>query len=227
MGKKIKCKECLNRSASLKNLTKEQLLILENNSVQILFKKGENIFKQDALSTNVAFLREGITKLHMQGPSREKILKIVKGPIYLGIPTAFSDKINQYSATAISSCSVCFIDSNTFRNFIYTNGKYAYEIIVELCKNELSDYNRFANQTQKQTNGLVAETLLCMSDHIFKSDTFDFPLTRSEIGDLIGTSRENVSRILTDFKKENIIELNGTEISILNKNLLEKISNKG
>lgn len=227
MDKKIKCKECLNRSASLKNLTKEQLLILENNSVQILFKKGETIFKQNALSTNVAFLRDGITKLHMQGPSREKILKIVKGPIYLGIPTAFSDKINQYSATAISACSVCFIDSNTFRNFIYTNGKYAYEIIVELCKNELSDYNRFASQTQKQANGLVAETLLCMSDHIFKSDTFDFPLTRSEIGDLIGTSRENVSRILTDFKKENIIELNGTEISILNKNLLEKISNKG
>jgi CRP-like cAMP-binding protein len=225
--KKQNCRDCIMKSSASRNLNADELGVLENNSVEVSFKKGEIIFKQNALSLNVAYLRTGIVKLHMHGPSKEKILKIVKAPTYLGIPTTFGDKINQFSATAIEDSLVCFIDSTLFRDFIYTNGKFAYEIIVELCKNELDDYKRFASQTQKQINGLVAETLLCMSDKIFENKKFHFPLTRGEMGDLIGTSRESVSRVLTDLSNEKIIEINSNEITILNKDLLEQISDKG
>jgi CRP/FNR family transcriptional regulator len=221
------CKECLIKSAAAKNLNSEEFQILESNSVQVTFKKGEIIFKQDALSLNVAYLKTGLVKVHMRGPVKEKILRIVKAPTYLGIPTTFGDKINQFSATALEDTSVCFIDSTLFRNFIYTNGKFAYEIIVELCKNELYDYQKYVSMSQKQIPGMVAETLLCMSDRIFENDKFNFPLTRSDVGDLIGTSRESVSRVLTEFSNEKIIEINGSEISILNKELLTQISEKG
>jgi len=151
----------------------------------------------------------------------------MKAPSYLGIPTTFGDKINQFSATAVEDSTVCFIDSSLFRNFIYTNGKFAYEIIVELCKNELMDYQRYANQAQKQIPGRVAETLLCFSEKIFEKTNFTLPLTRGEMGDLIGTSRESVSRMLTDLSNEKVIEINGNEISIINKDLLAQISEKG
>ena len=225
--KQHNCKDCPIKSKASLHLSEEELNILENNSAEVSFKKGEIIFKQNALSLNVAYLRTGVVKLHMHGPSKEKILKIIKAPTYLGIPTTFGDKINRFSATAIEDSSVCFIDSNLFRNFIFSNGKFAYEIIVELCKNELTDYERYASQTQKQIPGLVAETLLCMSDKIYENDKFNFPLTRSEMGDLIGTSRESVSRVLTDLSNEKIIEINGNEISIVNKDLLKQISEKG
>lgn len=221
------CKDCRIKSAAAKNLNNAEFEILENNSVTVLFKKGEIIFKQDALSLNVAYLKTGIVKLHMHGPSKEKILKIVKAPVYLGIPTTFGDKVNQFSATALEDTSVCFIDSNLFRNFIYSNGKFAYEIIVELCENELFDYKRYASQAQKQIPGLVAESILCLSDKIYESDTFPFPLTRGEMGDLIGTSRESVSRVLTDFCNDKIIEVNSNDVKILNKELLIQISEKG
>jgi len=212
------CKECLIKSAAAKNLNNEEFEILESNSVQVSFKKGEVIFKQDALSLNVAYLKTGLVKVHMRGPVREKILRVVRAPTYLGIPTTFGDKINQFSATALEDTSVCFID---------TNGKFAYEIIVELCKNELFDYQKYVSMSQKQIPGMVAETLLCMSDRIFENSRFNFPLTRGEVGDLIGTSRESVSRVLTDLSNEKIIEMNGSEISILNKELLIQISEKG
>ena len=221
------CKECLIKSAAAKNLNNEEFEILESNSVQVSFKKGEVIFKQDALSLNVAYLKTGLVKVHMHGPVREKILRVVRAPTYLGIPTTFGDKINQFSATALEDTSVCFIDSTLFRNFIYTNGKFAYEIIVELCKNELFDYQKYVSMSQKQIPGMVAETLLCMSDRIFENSRFNFPLTRGEVGDLIGTSRESVSRVLTDLSNEKIIEMNGSEISIINKELLIQISEKG
>lgn len=221
------CTECMLKSAAEKNLNHEEFDVLRNNSAQVNFKKGEIIFKEGALSLNVTYLRKGIVKLHMRGPAREKILRIVKAPSYLGIPTTLGDKINQFSATALEPTSVCFIDSNYFRSFIQANGKFAYEIIVDLCKNELADYQRFANQSQKQIPGLVAETLLCMSEKIFESERFSFPLTRTEFGDLVGTTRESVSRALSDLANENIIEINSKEIAIINREMLQQISRNG
>ena len=225
--KKHDCNNCLIKSAAAQHLNDAEFAILEENSVEVSFKKGETIFKQDALSTNIAYLKHGLVKVHMHGPVREKILRITKAPSYLGIPTSFGDKINQFSATALEDTIVCFIDSNLFRNFIYTNGKFAYEIILELCRNELFDYKRYVSLAQKQIPGLVAETLICFSDKIYDSNHFNFPLTRGEIGDLIGTSRESVSRVLTDLGNEKIIETNGNEVSIKNKDLLVQISEKG
>ncbi|MEI8202940.1 MAG: Crp/Fnr family transcriptional regulator [Bacteroidota bacterium] len=222
-----KCTDCMIKSAAAKNLNIEEFEILENNSTSVSFKKGEIIFKQDAPSLNIAYLRTGLVKIHMKGPSHEKILRIVKAPTYLGIPTSMDEKINQFSATALEDTTVCFIDSNIFRNFIYTNGKFAYEVILELCRNELFDYQRYASLAQKQVPGMVAETLICFADKIYHDNHFNIPLSRSDMADLIGTSRESVSRILTDFSNEKIIEVNNNEISIINKDLLIQISEKG
>ena len=225
--KKHSCKDCLIMSEAAKSLSPEDFEILESNAVQVLFKKGEVILKQGAISTNVAFLKSGLVKIHMQGPVNEKILRIIKAPSYLGITTTFGVKLNQFSATALEATTVCFIDSNIFREFIYKNGKFAHEIIIELCNNELYDYQKSVSLSQKQIPGLVAETLLCMSDKIFNNDKFCFPHTRNEKSDMIGTTRESISRVLTEFSNDKIIELHGSEISILNKELLIQISEKG
>jgi len=222
-----KCTDCMIKSAAAKNLDNEEFKLLENNSARVTFKKGEIIFKQDALSLNIAYLREGLVKIHMKGPSHEKILRVMKAPSFLGIPTSMGEKINQFSATALEDTTVCFIDSNVFKNFIYTNGKFAYEVILELCRNELFDYQRYASMAQKQVPGLVAETLICFSDKIYGQDHFNIPLSRSDMADLIGTSRESVSRVLSDLNNEKIIEIDSNEIRILNKDLLKQISEKG
>ena len=221
------CKDCKLKSAAAHHLNTEEFEILETNSVMVNFKKGETIIKQNALSLNVAYLRTGMAKVHMQGPSRDKILRVVKAPTYLGLPTNFGDKINQFSVSAIEETTVCFIDLGVFRNLIFSNGKFAYELIVELCRNELNDYRRYASLAQKQIPGLVAETIMCFSDKLYGSNEFSMPLTRGEIGDLIGTSRESVSRVLSELSSEKIIQLDSNEMKILNKEALNHISEKG
>jgi CRP-like cAMP-binding protein len=221
------CQDCKIKSAATQFLTPEEFKKLEVNSAEVDFKKGDIIFKQNALSLNVVYLRTGLVKVHMQGPSKEKILRLVKAPSYLGIPTTFGDKINNYSVTALEDTTVCFIDASFFKMLTYGNGQFAYEIIIELCKNELFDQQRSVNQEQKQIPGRVAETILCMSDSLFKKDTFNVPLSRNEFADLIGTSRESLSRILNQFSCENIIKIDGSTIEITDKNRLEKICQKG
>ncbi len=221
------CKYCHLKSAAAETLDSAELKELEHSCFQTQFAKGDLIFKQDALSSNVIFIREGLVKIHKKGPEREQIIKINKGPTFLGIPTTFGDIVNHYSATAITTVDVCFISNETFRQFIYSNGKFAYEILSDLCKCQLHTHNYCINHLQKQGPGRLADALLYLSNEIYNDNSFLLPLTRHELGDLACCSRESVSRLLNEFKKDNIIQLEGKKISILNKELLAQISKKG
>ncbi len=200
---------------------------LSANHAVVSFAKGDSIIKQGALSTNVVFLRKGLVKIHLKGPSREQIVRLVKAPTYLGLPTTFGDKINQYSVSAVSDVEACFIDMNVFQNLLQRNHTFAYQIILELCQNDLESYRRCANRTQKQSRGNLADVLLEFSNHIFESDNFILPISQSELGSLIDTSRESISRFLSEFDKDGIITYEGKKIIILNKRLLKLISENG
>lgn len=221
------CDFCSIKSTATQFLNKEEMERLNNNCVQVNFSKGDIIFKQDAYSSNIIYVNKGLVKIHIKGPHTDQIIKITKAPSYLGIPTTFGNKINQYSATAIADTKVCFINIDVFKQFIMSNGKFAYELIIGLCQNELSSFKRCANRTQKNIYGRFADALLFFHKEVYEENEFELPLSRSEIGNLIDTSRESVSRIINDFKNDGIININGKKVEILNEKLLEAISNKG
>ena len=221
------CHYCKAKSKATGKLDEKQLEKLGHSCNQAIFQKDDIIMIQDAMSSNIVFIKDGLVKVHAMGPEKEQILKIVKGPSYLGIPTTIGAKINQYSATAISETNACFISFDTFKEFIINNGEFAYEIIVELCRSELRHYKKCINQVQKQSSGKIAEALLYFSEEIFDTKNFRLPLTRHEIGDLTCSSRETVSRVLSDFSNNNIIKINKNKISIIDKKQLENISKMG
>ena len=221
------CISCKVRSAAANHLTAEELDALGKQSVEVDFEKDEVIFKQDAFSSNIVYLRKGLVKLTMRGHNREQILKIVKAPAYMGIPTTLGDKVNNYSAIALTDVSCCFIDRYTFKELVETNGKFAYEILTVLSKFELRQFHRCVNHIQKQVAGRIAGMLLDFSRNLYESNEFMLNLSRNELADLLGTSRETISRILTDFTADNLIEVSGKNIRILNDEMLEKINMAG
>jgi CRP-like cAMP-binding protein len=221
------CRLCGLKSPAAESLSMLELEKLELNCAQVAFKKGDVIFREGTLATNIAYLKSGLVKIHMKGPISDKILRLMRAPAYLGLPTTFGDKINNYSATALTESQICFISLDTFRDFIFKNGSFAYEIIIDLCRNELRDYQKYTNMSQKQLAGRLAEILLCISHEVFKSNKFELPLNNNELSDFISTSRESVSRLLNEFKKEGIIDINKKELTILKEDFLKKISLKG
>jgi CRP-like cAMP-binding protein len=221
------CKECPFNSTAAAMLSDCSFDQLSENHLVLKFRKGDTIIKQGMYSTNVVFLRTGLAKVHLAGPYHEQIVKLVKAPTYLGLPTTFGDKINQYSVTAVSDVEVCFIDVDVFQTILNENREFSHEIILELCRNELESFHRCANRTQKLIRGNMADALLEFSDAIFLSDTFVLPLSQAELANLVDTSRESVSRVLTEFARDKIIELNGKEIRIINKKSLQLVSQNG
>ncbi len=224
---KSDCEKCTKRSKAFLTLTKEETERLSSNCALVNLQKGEPLIKQGTFSTNVVYLRSGLAKIHIAGPHHEQIVRIVKAPTFLALPTTFGDKINQYSVTVIEDSEVCFIDINTFRYLLTNNPSFSYEIIIDLCKNELDNFNRCASRTQKQIRGKMADVLLEMSDVLYNSDTYNIPLNQEEIGNLIDSSRESVSRVLNEFENDGIIKISGKSVVLLNKNSLSLISANG
>ena len=221
------CKSCPFNAKAFHMLSENSFDQLSDNHLELGFGKGDSIIKQGMYSTNVVFLRKGLVKIHLKGPYHDQIVRLVKAPTYLGLPTTIGDKINQYSVTAVTDVEVCFIDVHIFQKILDENTKFSNEIILELCHNELESFRRCANRTQKQTRGNLADVLLDMSDNIFNSDTFTLPISQSDMGNLVDASRESINRLLSEFVSDDIMKMDGKNVTILNKKLLQSISENG
>lgn len=221
------CSFCDQKSNAVHKLNDCELEVLDNNSSQVQFKPGEIIIKQDVPTASVAYVKSGLVKIHIKGPIREKIINIVKAPAYLCLHCTFGDKVNHFSATAIEKTSICFIDRTTIDNFIHENGGFAYQIIQDMGKGELKNFHNLINNAQKQNMGRVADALLFFSKEIYGSNSFTLPVSRQELADLTGITRESTSRILTNFNNEKIVNAEGRKITILNASLLTQISLNG
>lgn len=228
VNKENSCKNCTVKSSTVYNLNDEELDILCKNSTEIFFQKGERIIKQGTFTQNIVFVKSGIVKMHLTGPiNKDEIIKIDKGPLFVAVPDVFANKIHSYSITALSDTTACFIDYPGYEYLVENNGKFALEVIKTLSSGIVSHYKRCVYKVQKQLTAILAEALLYLADHIFEKDEFQIPLSRVEFGEYIGTTRETVTKIIRDFTVDHIIEVNGKNIRILNKEILQKISNAG
>ena len=107
------------------------------------------------------------------------------------------------------------------------NPDFAEQFIIHINNNAIFTFGRFADLTQKQMPGRVADALLYLSKDIYESNKFKMALTRQDLADMTSLSKESFIRILKELKEENIIKLNGDDIEITNIARLEKISAVG
>ena len=224
----IQCTDCMVKSIPAGKLTAEELNMLNSNCARISFRKGENIIKQGAFTTNIVYIKSGLVKEHMRGPNgKDEIIKISKAPAYIGVPSALGGRIHKYSCTALEKCSVCFIDLRVFHDLLLNNPYFSRELILGMSKDLLEHFTRCVNKTQKQLHGSLAETLIYLSESIYCSDSFNLSLTRAELGAMIGTTRETVTRILHEYTENGSIGIRGKKIKILKKDMLQRISDTG
>ena len=159
------CETCAIRSKAVETLKPDELHLLSENCAEVMLKPGELIIKEGLLSSHIAFLKSGLAKICKKGVRDiDQILKIVQPGSYIGMQTVLSNKIHQYSASAVEESMVCYIDIWSFRELINRNAQFANELILFLCREELSYFNRFVNVPQKQVDGRLADTILFFSE---------------------------------------------------------------
>jgi CRP/FNR family transcriptional regulator len=209
-------------------LSNEQKLIIEENKVRVNYNKGETICKQGSQATHVLFLEEGLVKVYLEGKSKNLILTIIPAGQMIGLPSIFDgNNTFVYSVTTYVDSVVHMINIDVIKQMILDNAKFAGHVISILNETTAQTYGRFYCLMQKQLHGRMADILLCLSNRIFKSKSFQLPLSRNDLGELTGMSTESVIRIFKDFKDEKLISVNLKSVEILDEERLLMLSEKG
>ena len=222
------CPECLIRARAMDSLTRKELGNLAESCYEIKINSGEIILKEETPGKEVAYLREGLAKIHKTGPmDKDQILKLVLPGSFVGIQTLLTQKKHLYSVTALEESSVCYIEFDFFNKMLLKNAKFGYDLISYISKDELNYFERMLSHNQKQVIGRLADTLLYLSNEVYQSDEFPLSLTRKDLASIICSSRETVSRALVDLQNSKIIKLENKRIRILSKEMILKISRNG
>lgn len=212
----------------LELLTEKDRLAIESTKYEVNYKAGEVIFKRGVKTTQLMFLTYGIAKSYIEGYNdRNLIIRLIKPYEIIGVLASYVGKQEQYSVMAVEDCHCCFYDLELYKDIARRNSK-VYDILTEnICIHALQYYSKFISLTQKQVNGRIAEVLLYLYNEIYQNNPFILTISRYDIADMTGMSKDTAIRVLKNFDTEKIIKLKNKEIEILDLDKLTQISNNG
>ena len=222
------CTECAFRSLLFDKLDFDELLKMDASKSEVKYLKGEEILIEGDKIKEFVYLKNGLVKLSkMTENNKDHIISIAKPKTFIGFLTVFSHDTYQYTITALEESTLCFVDINVVKNTIKENGTFALDVLSKISQVSDEIINRRVNICSKQLRGRIAYLLISFSKEIYYNTKFDLPLTRKEFGELIDMSTENVIRILSEFRKDELIKIDGSRIEIINFESLNKISRFG
>lgn len=226
----LSCQHCQARFGSIFCKAEgEQLATLNASKVCSLYKKGQVIFQEGAHSFGIYCINSGKIKLsHSGDDGREQIIRLVKAGDIMGYKALLSGERYTATAIALEDAQVCFIPKDLFLSVLQSDPSLSLEMMrilsSELRKAEL----KITHLAQKPVRERLAETLLFIHEtYGVESDgqTLNVRLSREEIANLVGTATESAIRLLSEFKKEGMIELEGKKIRLLNMKSMIKTAN--
>ena len=221
--KKLNCPDCLKKSSCFNTLASEDLEKVRLNKLELHFRRGETICKQGAFASNILYIYEGSVKTYLEtAHEKNNIISILPEGELIGLPSLFSGRVYPYSAAALEDCLICAIEIMFFENFIMGNGVFASKVIQCINNSIIQNYDRYIFNTQRPLKGRLADVLVHLSRDIYKSDTFRLSLSRNDLAEWTQMAPESVTRIISKFKNEGIISVDGKKIRI---NDIEKLRN--
>lgn len=221
------CINCELRSKSIFcDLNAEDVQALNSAKRCIEFKKGEFIFEEGSAPKGLYCVYQGKIKVTQMGiDGKDQILYLAKNSDVMGYRAILSGDKYSCSAAAIENSVLCFIPKTIFFSMVENNSKLALQII-HLFSNELKKAESNITQiTQRPVKERLAQSLMLLKEKYgFEKDgcTINITVTRQEIANIAGTTRETATRLLYALNDTQIIELKGKKIKILNhKKLIE------
>jgi len=223
------CDHCSFDSGSIfKFLNPEETDILNFEKDYRQYKRGDILYQEGNRISGFFCINKGIIKVFKTGfDGKEQIIRFAKTGDIIAYRSVLSNELACTSAKVIEDCNVCFIPSEILISFIKSNSSFALELLKLAC-HELGEANSFITDiAQKTVRERLAEVLLFLVNDfgLDEEKYLNISLTREELANIVGTATESVIRLLSDFKADKLVELNGRKIKILNTKGLEKISN--
>ncbi|HPS89934.1 MAG TPA: Crp/Fnr family transcriptional regulator [Methanosarcina vacuolata] len=223
------CDKCaFDTGAVFRFLTRDEIERLNYEKDFRMYKRGDILYNEGNRISGFYCIHSGIIKVFKTGiDGKEQIIRFARKGEIIAYRSVLSNEPACTSAKVVEDCHVCFIPSELLIQFVKTNPAFSFEIVKLTC-HELAEANSYITDiAQKTVRERLAEVLLQLVNDFGIDDQkyLRISLTREELANIVGTATESVIRLLSEFKTDKIIELNGRRIKVLDLKSLEKISN--
>lgn len=210
------------------HLTQEEMELVNYEKECNYFKRGEILYHEGRRMTGYYCVNKGIVKIYKTGiDGKEQIIAFAQKGDILGYRSILSNENACTTSKVIEDSVLCFIPAHLLLKLVKSNSEFSFDIMKLTCQ-ELGEANSYITDlAQKTVRERLAEILILLKDkfNLAADGTLQISLTREELANIVGTATESVIRLLSEFKSDGLIDLNGRKIKILDVQGLTKLGN--
>ena len=223
-----KCEQCIVRQMnSLQHLSKEELLRMSNCKTSQIVKKGELLFDEGDYVNGIFCIKQGTCKISkISENGRSQIIGLVQKGNLLGERSMLSEEASNLKAIALDDMQVCFIPKEEIIKDLQKNPNFSMDVLKTMADKLKKADNLIVDMAHKTVKQRLAELILHLDSNFnpMNKSYIDINLSRKDFADIIGAATESTIRLLTEFKRKEIIAYKGKYIRIINSRELEKIA---
>lgn len=224
------CSECAVRAErNFCNMSQSTVAALESIKFTGIYPKGSLLFVEGEQPRGIFILCSGRAKLTTSSTEgKVLIVKIAEPGEVLGASATILGKPYEVSAETIEPAQLNFIKREDFMKFLNTDAEACMHTAQQLSEKYHAAQREIRSLGLSQTTGeKLAKLLLDWCDRngeaTPKGIRLKVLLTHEEIAQMIGTTRETVTRLLSDFKRRKIIDVKGSTVNVLLRDELAKM----
>lgn len=220
----------LNSSSILSGLPAQDLEILNAHMSEQRYEKGEIIFREGAVPGGIFFIREGkVKKYKTDKAGREQIIYVANAGELIGYHALLAEERYFDAAAALEKSLISFIPKEDFREALGSSQVLSQRLLKTLSHEFSVFANSIALFAQRTVRERFAMQLILLREK-YKKDfqpgmEVEIKMSREDLANIVGTARENIVRILKDFKDEGILQTTGRSIVVKDMKRLLEIAN--
>jgi CRP/FNR family cyclic AMP-dependent transcriptional regulator len=224
------CPACKVRADRFCDLPAATLQAFENVKYASSYPPRAALFVEGQAPRGVYLLCQGRVKLSLcDREGKTLILKIAEPGEVLGLSAAVSGKPYELTAETIDPCQVNFVRREDFLRFLGEHGDACFRAAEQLSQKYTAACHEIRSLGLSHTAAeKLAKLLLEWSSRNGEANKAEprvrLALTHEEIAQMIGTSRETVTRLFAELKKRALVQVNGSTLVIRNKAALQQLA---
>lgn len=221
------CDNCATSDCFIKQYcSPEYISIISNLKETSVYREDQYIAHEGNAVLGLFFIQKGKVKIISSGlEGKTQVVRLTKQGAIIG-HRGYGGEKYPISAIAIEDSAVCFIDNDTIYKAFMDNPKLTYELMMYYSKELRKSESKIKSQAQMNVREKVADALLYCNTLFNSSNIYPFliQLNRQDLADLAGINTEQLSRVLSEFKKDKIISASKNEILINSQDFLEELT---
>ncbi len=196
------------------------------------YPQGAVLFVEGQLPRGIFVLCKGSVKLSINSPSgRTVIVKLAEPGEVLGLSATISGKPYEVTAETIDPCQVNFVKRDDFLRFLKDDVEACFKVAEQLSEkyhNACKEAGALglSHSAAEKLAKLLLEWSLKNGEASKAEPRLKLRLTHEEIAQMIGTSRETVTRLFAELKKRQILQAKGSTLVIRNTAALREIATR-